>query len=156
MKYNEPILVQIKPVNYHVFEENVDDIDISDVPRDGRFDTFDTTIPEDDPRYGTACGGRMDWILHVFPEGGKDSGDIKVQLMRIWATQMYTQMAAGLSYTNEIHSTIRPMLTEEELDMLAKINNKIVGGIYEEMWSISNSMVRKKKISGLNFTENGG
>jgi hypothetical protein len=156
MKYDEPILIQVKPVNYNVFEKNPEIRDISDVPRDNRFDTFDTTIPEGDPRWGSVCGGRMDWQLHIYPQDPQERMDIKVQLMRLWTTQMYTQIAAGLSYTNEIDSTIKPMLTEEELDTLARINNKVVGAIYEEMWSMEQTMVRKKKISGINFTENGG
>jgi hypothetical protein len=153
MKFNEPLIIRVQPVNYHVFEKDDSDLDLADIPRDPRFDSFSSNLSEDDPRHGTHCGGRMDWLLHMFPENNVDSGDIKVQLMRIWCTQMYTQMAAGLSYTNELDSTIKSNLTEEELDVLAKINNKIVGGIYEEMWGIHTSMVRKKKISGMNFTK---
>lgn len=151
MKFNEPLMVKID-LDYSVFEETAVDnsgIDI-DIPNDPRFSSR-IDMDENDPRYGTFCGGQMDWFLLQYPEEHQVDPIMKIQLMRIWVTQMYTQMAAGLSFTNEVDTTIKTNLTEEELDMLATINTKVIAGVYEEMWNLEKSLVKKKKIKKIDL-----
>ncbi len=150
MKYNEPLLIKLDPIDYCVFEEMSERENHNDVPRDPRFDG-QHEVDESDPRYGKYCGGRFDWSLLNWPEDHKEDMNIKVQLMRLWSTTMYTQLASELSYTNEIDSNIKVGLTEEEKDLLAKINTKITGGILNEMWELNNSFMRKKKIKKIDI-----
>jgi hypothetical protein len=149
MKYNEPILISLKPVDYCVYEEQSERKE-HDVPRDPRFDGS-VEMDENDPRYLKYCGGRFDWGVHVYPEDPQEDPSIKLQLMRLWTTTMYTQMAAGLSYHAQGDSNIKVQLSEEELDTLAEINNKICKGIYDEIWDLNNTFMRKKNIKKLNL-----
>lgn len=150
MKYNEPILISLTPVNYCVYEEQDERVEHDDVPRDPRFDGM-IEMDEDDLRYGKYCGGRFNWGLHVYPTDPQEDMTVKLHLMRLWATTMYTQMAAGLSYHAQGDSNIKVQLSEEELDTLAGINNKICKGIYDEIWDLNNTFMRKKNIKKLSF-----
>lgn len=150
MKYNESLLIKLDPIDYCVFEDMSEMVDHSDVPRDPRFDG-QHEMDEGDPRYGKYCGGKFDWNLLKWPEDHKEDINIKLQLMRLWSTTMYTQLASDLSYTNETDSNIKVGLTEEEKDLLAKINNKITGGIFNEIWELNNSFMRKKKIKKIDI-----
>lgn len=147
MKYNEPLLVKLSPIDYCVYEDPSEIVIHDDVPRDPRFDgQHEMELSENDPRYGKACGGRFNWALLQWPENHEEDINAKLQLMRLWATTMYTQLASDLSYSNEVDTNIKVGLTEEELDVLAKINNKITNGIFNEMWDLNNSFMRKKII----------
>ena len=138
MKYNEPLLVKLIPIDYCVYEVPSEIVSHDDVPRDPRFD--------EQHEMGRFCGGRFDWQLLQWPEKPEEDIHAKLQLMRLWVTTMYTQLASDLSYSNEFDSKIKVGLTEEELDVLTKINSKITNGIYHEMWVLNNSFMRKKII----------
>lgn len=146
MKYNEPVVVSIQPIDYCVFEDESERIDYDDVPRDPRFDGNLLDIDENDPRFGKYCGGKFNWGIHNYPSDPKEDMTVKIHLMRLWATTMYTQLASGLSYHSQGDSNVRVELTEEELNVLSKINTKICTGIYNEIYNLENSFIRKKTI----------
>jgi hypothetical protein len=151
MKFNESILLQLTPKDFCVFEDR-DNIPerVDRALSDPRFN-YVLEMDEDDERFGKHCGGRFDWTQYANPGHNDTTNIMKVQLVRVWCTQMYTQMAAELSYTDQVSSTIKTGLTEEELDLLAKINNKLIGGIYDEMWGLNKTFVEKKNIKKINL-----
>jgi hypothetical protein len=142
MKYNEPILLSIHPLDYCVFEDGMVRPD-NHIPRNP---IFDTNVDENDERTHKYCGGVFNWGLHTYPEIPQENTAVKLQLMRLWVTTMYTQMASGLSYTNELDSNIKVHLTEEELNTLSDINRKISKGIFNEIFNIESSFIKKTKI----------
>jgi hypothetical protein len=152
------MMIKLTPIDYCVFEKLEEPPNqYEDVPKDPRFDgQFD--IDEDDPRFGTYCGGRFNWGMLQWtdsPDGEiKEDMLAKVHLMRMWCTTMYTQMAAGLSYSNDgkdSDTNVKVRLTEEELDTLATINNKMCKAIFDEMWELDQSFMRKKNIKKLDL-----
>lgn len=147
MKYNEPLLIKIIPVDYCVGEDHHGELP-SDNLRNPLFDCIEEVENSQSRKY---TGGRFDWQLIQWPENYEEDLNVKLQLMRLWCTTMYTQLASNLSFTNEIDSNIKVGLTEDELNTLININNKISKGIISEIIDYNNSFMRKKKIKKINI-----
>lgn len=97
-------------------------------------------------------GGRMDWNLYAEPDSQKP--EINVNLMRIWALQLVTQMINEKSFVNEIHSEPKFNINEEDkktfLDTIVTMTNNL----HDEIEKTFDSLVLKRK-NNFNFVKDG-
>jgi hypothetical protein len=65
--------------------------------------------------------------------------------MRLWATQMVTQMVNGRAHTNEIHSEPDFNISDDHKEIFYDIITKITNALHDELEDSTNSIVLKKK-----------
>jgi hypothetical protein len=107
-------------------------------------ETEDTTF--------TRTGGRIDWFMFNEPESNKP--EINVNIMRIWALQLVTQMVNDKSYVNEIQSEPKFGVNEEEKETFLKVIVDMTKVLHKELNTSIESVVIKNK-PYFNFTKNG-
>jgi hypothetical protein len=88
-------------------------------------------------------GGRMDWSLYNEPDSQKP--EINIQLMRIWALQMVTQMINEKAYVNEIASEPKFNIDEEDKNTFLNVIVEMTENLHKEMENQLDSVVRMKK-----------
>ncbi len=101
-------------------------------------------------------GGRFDWQLVNVGDvyNGPDRNHIvDVQLMRLWAIQLFTQMVADKAYINEVKSEPKFELSEEEKTLLNKITTKMNLVLSKELLNIQNSFINKRKMRFTDFSK---
>jgi len=88
-------------------------------------------------------GGHMDWNLYSEPDSQKP--EINIQLMRIWALQMTTQMINERAYVNEIVSEPKFNINEEDKNTFLNVIVEMTEGLHKELENQLDSVVRMKK-----------
>jgi len=88
-------------------------------------------------------GGHMDWSLYNEPDSQKP--EINIQLMRIWALQMVTQMINEKAYVNEIASEPKFNIDEEDKNTFLNVIVEMTENLHKEMENQLDSVVRMKK-----------
>ena len=103
---------------------------------------------EDDYSKILSSGGRIDWYLFDEPNSNKPIANIN--LMRIWALQLVTQMINNKAHVNEIHSEPKFDIKENDKEKVFKLFEKMAEKLHDELEKSVETMVIKKKID-LNF-----
>jgi hypothetical protein len=150
MKFNklfhiklQPHYVIKEPTNYHEIElENENSKELGGI----------NTIDGDTEEYESILrsGGRMDWSLYNEPDSHKP--EINVNLMRIWAVQLVTQMINEKAYVNEIISEPKFNVSEDDKDVFLEIIENMTKVLHDELENVNDSMILKKK-NKFKFTE---
>lgn len=151
MKIDKPFHIRIQPnyfVNEPVIESDKETFremteKLGGINIINGEETEDTTL--------LRTGGRMDW--YMFNEPNSNKPEINVNMMRIWALQMVTQMINGKAYVNEIHSEPDFGISEEEKENFLNVVVDMTEVLHKELTTNIESMVIKKK-TNFNFTKN--
>ena len=149
MKFEKPINIRIIP-NYVIKEPiTVDEhltyiestenlggvITRNDVGRDER-DIQEEVI--------TRSGGRMEWALYKSPDYIQQT--TPVQLMRIWACQLVTQMVNNKAYVNEVSDEPKFDMSDKEKEISISVMKKLQEGLNDCLEKSTKSIVLNKKI----------
>jgi hypothetical protein len=94
-------------------------------------------------------GGAFNW--GIYQDNNDPKGMVRVQLMRLWCTQMFVQIAKGKAFTNEADTGVDVILTEEEQSQLEVITRKVYDSLHKELEYASETMVVKRKPKKLQF-----
>jgi hypothetical protein len=141
MKFDKPFHIKIKP--HYVLNEprTQEDLELSklDTDRLGGINNYSGG----DSDFLMASGGRIDWGLFHEPDSQKPK--INLQLMRLWSTQMVTQMVNGRAHTNEIHSEPDFNISDDHKEIFYDIITKITNALHDELEDSTNNIVLKKK-----------
>jgi len=148
MKFEKPINIRIIP-NYVIKEPiTVDEhltyiestenlggvITRNDVGRDER-DIQEEVIMR--------SGGRMEWALYTNPDYIQTT---PVQLMRIWACQLVTQMVNNKAYVNEVSDEPKFDISDKEKEIFISVMKKLNEGLNDCLEKSTKSIVLNKKI----------
>lgn len=87
-------------------------------------------------------GGKFDWFMY---HDSNVKPEIRINLMRLWALQMVTQMVNDKAYANEIHSEPKFDISQEEKENYYQLVKKLSGRLHDEIESLQDSMITKKK-----------
>lgn len=146
MKFEKPFHIKLQPEYYINEPSDFGDVstmnetakDLGGIPL---IVGLDTELNHDYNLYKS--GGRMNWNLYNEPD--TDKPEINVQLMRIWALQMVTQMINEKAYVNEIDS--RPVfnIKEEDKNVFLNVVVEMTKTLHAELEKSSESMVLKKR-----------
>ena len=149
MKFEKPINIRIIP-NYVIKEPiTVDEhltyiestenlggvITRNDVGRDER-DIQEEVIMK--------SGGRMEWALYTNPDYIQQT--TPVQLMRIWACQLVTQMVNNKAYVNEVSDEPKFDISDKEKEIFISVMKKLNEGLNDCLEKSTKSIVMNKKI----------
>jgi len=143
MKFNKPISIRITP-HYNIKEPITEEerlIKQLETENLGGLNTADP-LPNEDGELFTS-GGRMDWGIYQNPDYNLTA---PVQLMRIWACQLVTQMVNNKAHVNEIKDEPTFDISDEEREVYTKIIEKIHIGLNDCLEKSAESMVINKKI----------
>ena len=150
MKFEKPFHIKLKPTycineptNYHEIE-----LHNENAKKLGGINTIDGDTEEYESILRS--GGRMDWSLYNEPDSHKP--EINVNLMRIWAVQLVTQMINEKAYVNEIISEPKFNVSEDDKDVFLEIIENMTKVLHDELEDVSDSMILKKK-NKFKFTE---
>jgi hypothetical protein len=143
MKFNKPFHIKLQPnylikepMNYHEIElhnENTKKLGGINII-DGDTEEYESIL---------RSGGRMDWSLYTEPNTHKPI--VNVSLMRIWALQLVTQMVNEKAYVNELVSEPKFNIDEENKKIYLEVMSKMTKVLHDELESVSDEMVIKKK-----------
>jgi len=146
MKFEKPFHIKLQPEYYINEPSDIGDVstmnktakDLGGIPLNV---SLDTELNHDYNLYKS--GGRMNWNL--YNETDSEKPEINVQLMRIWALQMVTQMINEKAYVNEIDS--RPVfnIKEEDKNVFVNVVVEMTKTLHNELEKSSESMVLKKR-----------
>ena len=149
MKFEKPINIRIIP-NYVIKEPiTVDEhltyiestenlggvITRNDVGRDER-DIQEEVIMR--------SGGIMEWALYTNPDYIQQT--TPVQLMRIWACQLVTQMVNNKAYVNEVSDEPKFDISDKEKEIFISVMKKLNEGLNDCLEKSTKSIVMNKKI----------
>ena len=146
MKLEKPFHIRINP-HYCINEpSSIDEVDtIQNLSKDlgglGVQLNYEGELNPESKIYRS--GGRMDWSLYNEPDSQKP--EINIQLMRIWALQMVTQMINEKAYVNEIHSEPKFNINEEDKNTFLNVIVEMTDTLHKEMEDQLDSVVRMKK-----------
>lgn len=146
MKIEKPFHIKLKP-NYAINEpSSLDEVDVitetsEELGGIGPRLKYDGELDPESKIYRS--GGRMDWFLYSEPDSQKP--EVNIQLMRIWALQMVTQMANEKAYVNEIHSEPKFDIKEEDKEILFNIIISMTEVLHKELEKQLDTVVKMKK-----------
>ena len=89
-------------------------------------------------------GGRMEWALYTNPDYIQQT--IPIQLMRIWASQLVTQMVNNRAYVNEISDEPKFDISDKEKEIFISVMKKLHEGLNDCLEESTKSIVVNKKI----------
>jgi hypothetical protein len=145
MKFEKPFHIKLKPT--YCINEPSDFREMSvinETTKDLGGIKLNVDENELNPDYNMyRSGGRMDWSLYSEPDSQKP--EINIQLMRIWALQMVTQMINEKAYVNEIHSEPKFNISEDDKNIFLDIIVEMTNNLHKELEIQTDSVVRLKK-----------
>jgi hypothetical protein len=146
MKFEKPINIRIIP-NYVIKElvtvdehltymESTENLGGVITGRDDNRDIQEEVIMR--------SGGRMEWALYTNPDYIQQT--IPIQLMRIWASQLVTQMVNNRAYVNEISDEPKFDISDKEKEIFISVMKKLYEGLNDCLEESTKSIVVNKKI----------
>ena len=101
-------------------------------------------------------GGSFRWTLTTItdkPIQEEFTGTVPVQLMRLWAVQMTSQLIDNNAHVELHDDEPKFNITNEEHEVIASVLSKLYCGLNESLEDSSYSVV-KKRMKKFNFNEN--
>ncbi len=103
-----------------------------------------------------SSGGSFRWTLATItdrPIQEEFTGTVPVQLMRLWAVQMTSQLIDNNAHVELHDDEPKFNITNEEHEVIASVLSKLYCGLNESLEDSSYSVV-KKRMKKFNFNEN--
>lgn len=143
MKFNKPFHIRLTP-NYMI-KEPMNYLELEEynerVNRLGGINVFHDDLENNEDLLRS--GGGMDWQLYNEPQSHKPI--VNVNLMRIWATQIVTQMINEKAYVNEAHSEPKFHIDDTDKEVVFDVIKKMTEVLHHELEKSGESMVLNKK-----------